>query len=79
MQLILEASADRHYKNLLTSNKVAIIIPDKYSNAGFRNIVFIKCYMPNKPPQYCRINLVHAAYMPLYYILLFPHGNTGWH
>ena len=48
MRLILEASANRHYKNLLISNKVAIIIPDEYSNASFRNIILIERYTPNK-------------------------------
>ena len=79
MRLILEASINCRRKNLLISNKVAVIILNKYSDAGFCNIVFIEYYMPNKPPQYCCINLVYAAYMPLYYILLFPHGDTGWY
>jgi hypothetical protein len=48
MRLILEASANRRYKNLLTSNKVAIIILDEYSNASFRNIILAECYIPNK-------------------------------
>ena len=50
MRLILEVSTDYRHKNFLISNKVAIIILDEYSNAGFYNIIFIECYMPNKPP-----------------------------
>ena len=61
------------------SNKVAVIILDKYGNASFHNIMLAERYAPNKQPQYCRINLTHAAYMPLHYVLLFPRGNTGWH
>jgi len=49
MRLILEAGADRRYKNLLTSNKVAVIIPDEYGNTGFYNIMLVEHYMPNKP------------------------------
>ena len=79
MQLILEAGANRYYKNLLTSDKVAVIIPDKYSNTSFRNIILIERYTPNKQPRYYYINLTHAVYIPLYYILLFPYSNTGWH
>jgi len=79
MRLILEASANCCCKNLLISNKVAVIIPDEYGNTTFRNIVLIKRYTPNKQPQYCCINSTHAAYMPLHYILLFPYNNTGWH
>ena len=49
MRLILEASTNRRYKNLLISDKVAIIILNKYNDAGFRDIVFIEYAMPNKP------------------------------
>ena len=79
MRLILKTSANWQRKNLLISNKIAIIILNKYSNAGFYNIIFTEYYIPNKPPQYYYINLVYTAYMPLYYILLFPHGDTGWY
>ena len=48
MRLILEASANCRYKNLLTSNKVAVIIPDEYSNTSFRDIILIERYTPNK-------------------------------
>ena len=79
MRLILEASTNCRRKNLLISNKVAVIIPDEYGNAYFRDIVFAERYTPNEQPRYCRINSAYAAYMPLYYMLLFPRGNTGWH
>ena len=49
MWLILEVSADCHYKNFLISNRVAIIILDKYGDADFYNIIFIKYYISNKP------------------------------
>ena len=77
MRLILEASANYRRENLLISNEVAVIILDKYSNTGFYNIMLIERYTPNKQPRYSRINLTHAVYMPLYYILLFPRGNTS--
>ena len=77
MRLILEASTNCCCENLLISNKVAVIIPDEYSNASFRDIILMERYAPNKQPRYRRINLTHAAYMPLYYVLLFPYGNTG--
>ena len=77
MRLILEASANRRRENLLISNKVAVIIPDEYGNTTFRDIVLTERYAPNKQPRYYRINLTHAAYMPLHYVLLFPRGNTS--
>ena len=79
MRLILEAGANYRRKNLLTSNKVAVIIPNKHSDASFYNIVLVERGIPNKPLQYYYISLAHAAYMPLYYVLLFPRGNTSWH
>ena len=77
MRLILEAGANWRYKNLLISNKVAIIILDKYSNASFCDIILIEYYTPNKQPRYCCINLTYTVYIPLYYTLLFPYGNTS--
>ena len=79
MRLILEAGANWRRKNLLISDEVAVIIPDEHGNASFRDIVLAERCMPNKPLRYCRINLAHAAYMPLHYVLLFPRGDTGWH
>jgi len=49
MRLILEANTNRRYKNLPTSNNVAIIILDKYSNASFCDIVLMERNIPNKP------------------------------
>ena len=48
MRLILEAGANYRRKNLLISNKVAVIILDKYGNASFRNIMLTEHYTPNK-------------------------------
>jgi len=48
MRLILKANTNYRYKNLLISNKVAVIILDEYSNASFCNIILIKRYTPNK-------------------------------
>jgi len=79
MRLILEAGANRCCENLLMSNEVAVIILDEHSDAGFYNIVLVERGMPNKPLWYCCISLAHAAYMPLYYILLFPCSDTGWY
>jgi len=76
MRLILEASTNNYRENLLISDKVAVIIPDKYSNISFRDIILTERYIPNKQPRYYRINLTYTVYMPLHYILLFPYSNT---
>ena len=48
MRLILETSTNRHRKNLLISNKVAVIILDKYGNTSFRDIILMEYYTPNE-------------------------------
>jgi len=48
MWLILEAGTNWRCKNLLISDKVAIIILDEYGNTSFYNIVLIERYTPNK-------------------------------
>ena len=51
MRLILKAGANWRRKNLLTSDKVAVIIPDvildEYGNASFRDIILVERYAPN--------------------------------
>ena len=49
MRLILKANTNYRYKNLLISNKVAIIISDKYGNTDFYNIIFTERCISNKP------------------------------
>ena len=48
MRLILETSTDWYHKNLLISNKVAVIILDKYSDINFYNIMLTERCAPNK-------------------------------
>ena len=78
MRLILQAGRDRRRENLLTSDEVAVIIPDEHGDAGFRDIVLAERPGPGEPTQYHRISSNHAAYMPLHYVLLFPYGDRGW-
>ena len=40
MKLIIKAGADRHYENLPIANEVTIIIPNKYENTNYHNIIF---------------------------------------
>ncbi len=77
MRLVIESSVDRYYENLPTSNEVIAIIPDKYIDASRRNLVLIVCEAGREYPQIRIVNVTYATYMPLYYILLFPHGDPG--
>jgi hypothetical protein len=79
MRLILESGADRHRENLPTSNEVTVLIPDEYTDASCRNLVLTVCKAGRKRPQMHTVNVIYAAYIPLYYVLLFPYGDPGWH
>ena len=78
LRLIVETGADRRRENLPTSNEIALIIPDEYGEAGFRDIVLAKRNGSDNNT-FSIINPNHASYMALHYVLLFPHGDLGWH
>lgn len=78
LRLIIETGADRRRENLPTSDEIAIIIPDEYEEADFRDIVLAKRTGINNN-NFSIINPNHASYMALHYVLLFPYGNPGWH
>ena len=79
MCLILESGADRHCENLPTSNEVIALIPDEYTDASRRDLVLTVREAGRERPQMRMVNIIYAAYMPLYYVLLFPYGDPGWH
>ena len=43
MRLVLKEGANYYYKNLPTSDKVAVIILDNYSNLSCYNIILVEC------------------------------------
>jgi hypothetical protein len=77
MRLIIELGANRRYKNLLTSNKVIAIILDKYIDASRRDLVLTVREAGRERPQIHTINVTHATYMPLHYVLLFLYGDLS--
>jgi hypothetical protein len=77
MRLILELSANRYYKNLLTSNEVIALIPDKYIDISRRDLMLIVYKASRKHLQMRIVNVIHIAYMLLYYILLFLYSDPG--
>ena len=79
IRLVLKEGADRRRENLLTSDEVTVIIPDEYSDPSCRDIILTERIGPDERPRYRRINATQAAYMPLHYVLLFPHGDYSWH
>ena len=77
MKLFLEMGANRHRINLLTVDKVAIIIPDKYNQHEFRDIVLVYRNPEIDTNQYHTISSNSAAYMPFHYVLFIPCGDLG--
>jgi hypothetical protein len=79
MHLVLETGADRRRENLPTANELVVILPDEYAEASNRDIVFAVHHPAQHGAGLTWINVTHAAYIPLHYVLLFPHGEYGWH
>ena len=79
MRLIMEAGADRRRSNLPISDEIAEIIPDEYGEPCKRDIVLTECVAGVTRTFLKRIDQNHAAYMPLHYVLLFPHDERDWH
>jgi hypothetical protein len=79
LRLVMEAGADRRRENLPTSDEVTAIIPDEFTDASRRDLVLAVREAGQDRPQLHTIHVTHAAYMPLHYVLLFPHGDPGWH
>ena len=79
MRLIIKSGADRRCKNLPTSNEVTAIIPDEYTDASRRDLVLTVREASREDPYIRTVNVTYAAYMPLYYVLLFPYGDPSWH
>ena len=79
MRLVMETGADRRRENLPTSNEIAIVLPDEFAEASGRDILLAVRNPTRAEPLLSQIDVTHAAYMPLHYVLLFPHGQPGWH
>ncbi|KAJ7106375.1 hypothetical protein C8R44DRAFT_681270, partial [Mycena epipterygia] len=59
--------------NLPTADEVAVILPDQPGTQP-RDIILRRRNGP-----LMQISDLHPAYSPLYYVLLFPYGEPGWH
>ncbi|KAJ6490984.1 hypothetical protein C8R45DRAFT_825969, partial [Mycena sanguinolenta] len=60
--------------SLPTADEVAVILPGDQSRAEPRDII-----LRRRTGTLMRISDLHTSYAPLYYVLLFPHGESGWH
>jgi DNA replication protein DnaC len=65
---------DRRRYNLPTADEVAVILPQTVTNENPRDIV-----LQRRSGGLRIISDMNPAYVPLYYVLLFPYGENGWH
>jgi hypothetical protein len=77
--LVIESSADRRRENLPTSDKLAVILPDEFIERSRQDIVLTVRDPARNALQLTCIDMTHAVYIPLYYVLLFPHSDLRWH
>ncbi|KAJ7648420.1 hypothetical protein B0H17DRAFT_959067, partial [Mycena rosella] len=59
--------------NLPSADGVAVILPNQQSSEP-RDII-----LRHRNGPFLRLSDLHPAYTPLYYVLLFPYGENGWH
>jgi hypothetical protein len=78
MHLVLQSGADRRRENLPTSTELAGILPDEFTDESRRDVLLAVREPGRNGQQLHRVPVTHAAYMPLHYVLLFPHGEYGW-
>jgi hypothetical protein len=79
MRLVVKAGADRCRENLLTGDKVTVIILDKYIAVSRCDLVLTVCEGGQDRLQLYTVDVTYTAYMPLHYVLLFLYGDPGWH
>jgi len=77
MCLIVKAKANCRYKNLLISNKVAVIIPNKYTKASCQDILLAVCNLVYKQSHLEKVLVTNVVYMLLHYVLLFLRGDLS--
>ena len=75
MRLVVEQRANRRREKLPTSDKVTVIIPNKFTSGSRRDIILTVRDPARNGPYLIYIYVTYAAYIPLYYVLLFPYGD----
>ena len=77
LELVLEVGAGRRRFNLPTGQEVVMIIPKEWAEPSLRDVV-----LATRPQSgtmgFSTIDASHASYMPLQYVLLFPHKELRW-
>jgi hypothetical protein len=56
-----------------------VILLDEFIEYSWQDIVLTVYDPACNALRLTRIDMTYTIYIPLYYILLFPHSNLGWH
>ena len=76
MRLHLQQAADARRYNLPTVEKIAVVVPgDGLENVKMDHDIILRL----QGGGLCWISNLHPLYLPLHYVLFFPHGEEGWH
>ena len=76
MRLHLQQGNDARRYNLPTMDEIAAIVPgDGSQNVRVDRDIVLRLQGGGLR----RISNLHPSYLPLYYVLFFPHGEEGWH
>jgi hypothetical protein len=79
-RIILQPIADRRRYNLPTADEVAAIIPGNGDeDVDKHREIILRLKTPVQGSSLTRISHLNLSYAPLHYVLLFPHGEQGWH
>jgi hypothetical protein len=78
LSLVMEAAADRRRENLPTASEVAGVIPDLGAGTDPSLSLSVTLRSPQGGTGWQRVKWADDKYLPLHYVLLFPHGDPGW-
>ena len=76
VRLHLQQGADARRYNLPTVDEIAAVVPDDGSQRVRADRDIVVCLQGGGLR---RISNLHPSYLPLHYVLFFPHGEEGWH
>ncbi|KZP30308.1 hypothetical protein FIBSPDRAFT_699312, partial [Athelia psychrophila] len=77
IHLRCKPSQDRRRYNLPTVDEIAVVLPGDGTQPVDSRDIILRLRWPDGPLQ--RISDGHVSYACLHYVLLFPHGEDGWH
>jgi len=75
LRLVMDIGGDRRTENLPTASEVAAVIPGGADTTS-RDLALV-LRTPTDGRTCKKIDVTHPAYLPLHYVLLFPHGDGG--